>query len=213
MFSVPSGMRKCFICNNGTQGQEAWKAQLGNLKETKKASPYVSNKYQQTEICITRSVQNVTIHDVVGIGESTRGKRYSREYFLVYATLKATKFQYRLKEIYVQRKTKNPVEEYIFCTWDHYLKLYLWDCWLSQLVSWLQWFKWRYCSQIHCFGGSLHGMNPGENMTQALVAIDQIWVIEDIKRRHERGMDKEEKMKIQGEDKQLHSQDEYGPEV
>jgi len=26
-------------------------------------------------------------------------------------------------------------------------------------------------------------------------------------------MDKEEKMKIQGEDKQLHSQDEYGPEV
>jgi len=26
-------------------------------------------------------------------------------------------------------------------------------------------------------------------------------------------MDKEEKIKIQGEDKQLHSQDEYGPEV
>jgi len=56
-------------------------------------------------------------------------------------------------------------------------------------------------------------MNPGENMTQALVAVYQIWVIEDIKRQHERGKDKEEKMKIQGEDKQLHSQDEYGPEV
>jgi hypothetical protein len=50
-------------------------------------------------------------------------------------------------------------------------------------------------------------------MTQALVAIDQIWVIEDIKREYERQMDKEEKLKVQGEDKQLHSQDEYGPEM
>lgn len=50
-------------------------------------------------------------------------------------------------------------------------------------------------------------------MTQALVAIDEIWVIEDIKREHERQMDKEEKLKVQGEDKQLHSQDEYGPEM
>jgi hypothetical protein len=50
-------------------------------------------------------------------------------------------------------------------------------------------------------------------MTQALVAIDQIWIIEDVKRQHEGWMDKEEQMKIQGEDKQLHSQDEYGPEM
>ena len=99
MFSVPSGMCKCFICNSGMQGQEAWKAQLGNLKETRKASPYVSNKYQQTAICITRSVQNVTILDVAGIREPTRGKHYSHEYFLVHATLKATKFKYRLKEM------------------------------------------------------------------------------------------------------------------
>ena len=50
-------------------------------------------------------------------------------------------------------------------------------------------------------------------MTQALVAIDQIWVIEDVNGQLERRMDKEEKMKIQREDKQLHSDDEYGPET
>jgi hypothetical protein len=56
-------------------------------------------------------------------------------------------------------------------------------------------------------------MNPGENITQVLVTIDQIWVTEDVKRQHERWMDKEEKMKIQGEDKQLQSEDEYKPEM
>ena len=56
-------------------------------------------------------------------------------------------------------------------------------------------------------------MNPGEKMTQALVAVNQIWVIDDVNRQHERQMDKEEKMKIQGEDKELHNQDEYGPEI
>jgi len=69
------------------------------MKETRENSPYVSNKYQQTAIRITRSVQNVIIHDVVGIREPTRGKYYSHEYFLVYATLKATKFKCRLNEM------------------------------------------------------------------------------------------------------------------
>jgi len=53
------------------------------------------NRQQSTP----QDVQNVTIHDVVGTGEPTGGKHYSPEYFLVYATLEATKFQYRLKEI------------------------------------------------------------------------------------------------------------------
>jgi len=75
MFSVPSSMCKCFILNSGMQGQESWEVQLGNLKEMRKDSPYVSNMYQQTTLHTTRSVQNVTIKDV-GIREPTQGKHY-----------------------------------------------------------------------------------------------------------------------------------------
>jgi hypothetical protein len=64
----------------------------------RKASPYVSKKYQYTAVHITTSVQNVTIHDV-GIRDPTHGKHYSHKYFLMYANLKATKFKYRLKEM------------------------------------------------------------------------------------------------------------------